>query len=164
LTAVFDGQGQMTRVGLSLVAIAAALSLATPATAQEIRLLLLVPRSSDLVVRVQVDKLEKAITQARGQLVLVDSLSDADVIVEFTGYSRREGVGGELECRWTGRFKALVPADPGVTERFVLSRRGPKATDVDEAAAMLTDVLAKALRRQGQRTGSKDRASRRTSG
>ena len=149
----------MKRVGLTLATLGAALSLGAPATAQEIRALLLVPRSSSVVVRVQVDKLEEAITQTRSQLVLVESLSDAEVIVEFTDYSRREGPGDELECRWTGQFKALVPADPKTPERFVLSLRGPTATDVRRAASMLTDVLAKALGRQGRRTDSKGQAA-----
>jgi hypothetical protein len=141
---------------LALLTTGTALALAASGPAREIRVLLLAPKSSGVALRVRVDKLEEAITQARGQLRLVDSLSDAEVIVEFTDYARVQGSGGEMECHWTGQFKALVPKDPRATERFVLLLRGAKAADVNQATPTLANVLARALGRQGQRTESED--------
>jgi hypothetical protein len=131
----------------------AVLGVLSPAasSAGEIRLRLVVDHD-DLAVYDHVRKLERAIKNGSGSLVLVGSLRDAHVLLDFTAYRRSVDDKGEPLRHWYGQAKLLKRPD-GMTvsgplpERFVLLAIGDDGKDEGERAAQLLEqMLSKTLR------------------
>jgi hypothetical protein len=131
----------------------------TWAVAQESRVLILTPESSNEVVRDGVETLKRTIRQERAELVLAEGLSTADVVVEFTDYQVKVGKKGPEE-HWVGNYKVLVPrprdadAFRVLPEKFTLLVIGHDETDLSRAAQLLRNLVARALGRKKKRAPS----------
>jgi len=134
-------------------------ALAPPdASAQPIRVLLIIPRESSELSR-QAARLEDAIAELRGPLVPADSLAEADAVVQLTDHRRRLAENGESEDFWDGQFKLLTPParrtrfSLPVAERFTLVVVGRDKADVTGLVEQaLARALAKALGRGPRET------------
>jgi len=140
------------------IVLAAALTLellpSRTASAQPIRVLLVMPRESGELSR-QVARLDDAIAELNGPLVAAKSLADADVVVQFTRYQRKVGREGEPQDWWSGQFKLLVPpariaALLPTPERFGLMLVGQDKTDARHTIEALARMLSRAVGRQTQ--------------
>ena len=130
-----------------------ALFLPASATAQPIRVLLVMPSESGKLPR-QVARLHRALAAARGPLVRAITLAEADAIVEFTGFRHAIDEQGVSHDTWEGEFKLLAsqaheaaPA-PAIPERFRLLVFGRESWEVEPAVALLEWTLARALGRE----------------
>lgn len=74
-------------------------------SAEEIRILLVASR--DPGVETQIRRLERAIRESEGPLVIAESLSEAHVVVQFTEYQRSIAEKGEPLFTWVGQAKLL---------------------------------------------------------
>jgi hypothetical protein len=156
----------MNRVRLShwgrVLAALAFLGVVSPAvlSAAEIRLRLVV-NHDDIAVYDHVRRLERAIKNGSGSLVLVESLSDAHILLDFTAYRHSVDGEGQPLRHWFGQAK-LLKRPEGMTlrnplpERFELLAIGEDGKDEGERAAQLLEqMLSKALRPRA-RASSKD--------
>ena len=119
-------------------------------SADEIRILLVASR--DAGVDAQVRKLEQAIGERQGPLVVAESLVEAHVVVQFTEYRRSIGEKGEPLFHWVGQAKLLklpeemtVSATP-LPERFELLVIGDDGSQQQLALKLLELMLSKTLR------------------
>jgi hypothetical protein len=78
----------------------------TVVSADEIRVLFVSSRGAG-PVDAQVKKLEQAIGEGQGPLVVAESLSEAHVVIQFTEYRRSIGEKGEPLFHWVGQAKLL---------------------------------------------------------
>lgn len=144
-----------TRAPVALATIVLLTLLApAPSVAEDIRVLLLVPR--DLPeVGAHVARLERAISEGESSLVVVTELAAADVIVEFIGYRRGVTARDEPAASWYGHHlvvtSATSAAGTAATELqpLVLLATGPEDELLTHAVAALEMALTKALRRLG---------------
>ena len=147
----------MTRLSLRhggrVLAALAVLGVASPAalSAAEIRLRLVV-NHDDTVVSDHVRRLERAIKNGSGPLVVVESLSEAHILLDFTAYRRSVDDKGE-PLRWLFGQAKLLKRPDGMTlsgplpERFGLLAIGEDGKDEGERAAkLLEQMLSKTLR------------------
>jgi len=126
------------------------------ASAQPIRVLLIVPRGSSELSR-QAAGLEDAIAALGGPLVVANTLADADAVVQLTDHRRRVAENGETEDWWDGQFKLLTPVRKTrfpvpVAERFSVVIWQNKADVTGLIAQALARTLAKALGREIRET------------
>lgn len=142
------GPGLRRHVLAALVAV----GVARPAMAgaEEIRVFLAASR--DEGVQAQVSKLERAIRESGGLLVMTESLSAAHVVVQFTEYRRSIGDKGKPLFRWAGQAKLLrqpehmaVSATP-LPERFELLLIGDDGIEEARALESLERMLSRTLR------------------
>ena len=130
------------------------LALAGPAWVRaegdEIRVLLMASRDADLDM--QITLLERAIRQSPGPLVVAAGLSDAHVVIQFTGYRRSTGKDGEPASYWMGHAKLLkgpeqmtVSATP-LSDRFGLVVIGGEGNEALRALKLLETNLTRTLR------------------
>jgi hypothetical protein len=140
-------------VGGGLLAGLAVVGLVSPTavSADEIRILFVVPRDA-AVVDSQVRKLEQAIAGSQGPLTVALSLSEAHVVVQFTEYRRSIGEKGEPLFHWVGQAKLLeqpkemtISATP-LPERFELLVIGEDGREQERALKSLELMLSKTLR------------------
>jgi hypothetical protein len=138
------------RVLAALVVIALAHPVVASAGAGEIRVLLVPSREADLDL--QISLLERAIQQSPGPLALAGGLSDAHVVIQFTGYRRSTGKDGEPQSHWMGLAKFLkvpkqmtVSATP-LSERFGLVVMGREGNETQRTLKLLETNLTKTLR------------------
>ena len=94
--------------------IAATLLLPITATGDEIRVLFVPPQ--DLATRVQTKALEAAIAHKSHSVRVVNDLTDAHVLLQFTEYRIEQRKTDGPWRWWEGRVKALIPADAGVKD------------------------------------------------
>src|SRR5437773_12428913 len=94
--------------------IAATLLLPMSAAGEEIRVLF-VP-SQDLATEVQTKALERAIAQKSHSVRVVNDLTNADVLLQFTEYRIEQRKKDGPWRWWEGRVKVLLPADAGVKD------------------------------------------------
>jgi hypothetical protein len=146
------------RVGLGLqgrlLAALAAMGVVCPTvlSADEIRILFVVSRAAGVVVDTQVRKLERAIGDGPGPLGVATSLSEAHVVVQFTGYRRSIGEKGEPVFHWIGQAMLLKqPEEMTVSqtplpERFELLVIGEDGREEQRALKSLELMLSKTLR------------------
>ena len=119
-------------------------------SADEIRILFV--SSRDGPVDAQVRKLERAIGEGHGALVVAESLSEAHVVVQFTEYRRSIGEKGEALFHWVGQAKLLKqPEEMTVSatrlpERFELLVIGEDGSEERRALKSLELMLSKTLR------------------
>lgn len=132
---------------------------ATPsASAQSIRVLLVMPAGSDELTR-QVGRLNDALLKSGTGIVAAPSLLEADAVVQITGCRRAFDGKGESENWWEGQFKLLTPAAPDARsasttpERFKLLVIGREDWEVKPALDLLSNTLARALGRELPRKG-----------
>jgi hypothetical protein len=138
------------RVLAALVVVALAHPVTASAGADEIRVLLVPSREADLDM--QISLLERAIRQGPGPLALAGGLSDAHVVIQFTGYRRSTGKDGEPQSHWMGLAKLLkvpqqmtVSATP-LSERFGLVVIGKEGSEVQRVLKLLEGTLTQTLR------------------
>jgi len=130
-----------------------ALVLPASATAQPIRVLLVMPGESGKLPR-QVARLHRALAAARGPLVRATTLAEADAVVEFTGFRHAIDEKGVSHDTWEGEFKLLAasvqePAPvPAIPERFQLLVFGHESWEVEPAVRLLEWTLSRALGRE----------------
>lgn len=120
------------------------------ASADEIRVLF-VP-SRDPGVDAQVRKLQQAIRETQGPIVITESLTDAQVALQFTECRRTLSEKDGLAIRWSARAKLLklpdemtVGAKP-FQERFELLVIGADTPDLKHARELLERVLSQTFR------------------
>ena len=145
-----DGRAGWGLVLAALVVTALAHPVMASAGADEIRVLFVASRDADLDM--QITLLERAITQSRGPLALAAGLSDAHVVIQFTGYRRSHKKDGEPQSNWMGLAKLLeVPKEMTVSatplsERFGLVVIGREGNEAQRALKLLETNLTKTLR------------------
>jgi len=136
-----------------LLAGVAVMGMVSPAavSADEIRILFVLPRDAG-VLDIQVRKLERAIEESQGPLAVARSLSEAHVVVQFTGYRLSIGQKGEHLFHWVGQAKLIgqpeemtVSATP-LPERFMLLVSGEDGRGELRAMKSLERILSKTLR------------------
>jgi hypothetical protein len=120
------------------------------ASADEIRVLF-VP-SRDPGVDAQVRRLQQAIRETQGPIVITESLTDAHVALQFTECRRTLSEKDGLAIRWSARAKLLklpdemtVGAKP-FQERFELLVIGADTPDLKHARELLERVLSQTFR------------------
>jgi hypothetical protein len=141
--------------------IAATLFCPMAAAGEEIRVLF-VP-SQDLATEVQTKALARAVAQTSRSVRVVNDLTDADVLLQFTEYRVEQRKTDGPWRWWEGRVKVLLPADAGVKdvalalrlpERFALVIMGQDAgSEMERTVAALENYLRKALRREIAKPG-----------
>ena len=145
-----DGRAGWGRVLAALVVIALAHPVVASPGADAIRVLLVPSREADLDM--QISLLERAIQQSPGPLALAGGLTDAHVVIQFTGYRRSTGKDGELQSAWIGLAKLLkVPGQMTVSatplpELFELMVIGKEGNEAQRALKLLETTLTKTLR------------------
>jgi hypothetical protein len=123
----------------------------TVLSADEIRILFVVSRDAGMV-DAHVRKLEQAIADRPGPLVVASSLSEAHVVVQFTGYRRSIGEKGEPLSHWIGQAKllkqpgAMTVSQTPLPEQFELLVIGEDGREEDHALESLALMLSKTLR------------------
>lgn len=142
------------RLACVVVGVAGVLGLAPSSSAAEaIHVLMLMPRAAGPVSQ-QVESVERALFGLRGSLVVVESLADADAIVQLREHRRTAEENGDQRHEWTGSFKLLAPPSrragfqPPTPERFTMVFKGPEEDGALFAAKALTRMLMQALGRQ----------------
>jgi hypothetical protein len=145
-----NGRAGWGSVFAALVVIALAQPVVASAGADEIRVLLVPSREADLDL--QISLLERAIQQSPGPLALAGGLSDAHVVIQFTGYRRSTGKDREPQSHWMGLAKLLkvpermtVSATP-LSERFGLVVMGREGSEAQRTLKLLETNLTKTLR------------------
>src|SRR6266568_6561387 len=112
------------------------------ASAQPIRVLLIIPREPSEVSR-QAARLEDAIAAFGGPMVLADTLAETDAVVQLTDHRRGIAENGESRDSWEGQLKLLAPParktrfPAPVAERFTLLVFGRDKADLRPAAGLL---------------------------
>jgi hypothetical protein len=144
-----DGLGRRGRLLTGLLAIGVLIPVVV--SAQEIRVLFVVSRDAG-GLDVQVEKLERAVAESRGPLVVAKGLSDAHVVVLLTEYRSTIGEKGEPKRRWVGQARLLEVPD-GMTrsatplpEFFGLLVVGAEGNEAERALESLERMLVKTLR------------------
>ena len=134
----------------ALVIMAFAEPVRVSAEGDEIRVLLVASRDADLDI--QISLLERAIRLSPGPIVVTSALSDAHVVIQFTGYRRSTGKDGEPRSDWAGHAKLLkvpdqmrVSATP-LSDRFDLMVIGHEGNEAQRALKLLETFLSKTLR------------------
>jgi hypothetical protein len=139
--------------GVLAVVLGVGLLIPSSASAQAIRILLIMPSESGKLSR-HVARFDEALAMSRGPLVRAANLAEADAVVEFTEYRRAVDEKGDTEDWWTGQFRLLTPPArdarlaPAVPERFKLLVIGRISRDVEPAIELLGKLLARALGRE----------------
>ena len=145
-----------------LIAVGATLLLtASSVSAQQIRVLLVIPTGSSRLAR-QVARLNDALGKSKGRIVQANTLQDADAVVQFTNYRRVVDAKGESEDWWYGEYFLLkrpirppVPppgAVPGVPQSptFVVVVYGREDWEVEPVVEVLGQTLANVFGVQDQ--------------
>jgi hypothetical protein len=115
---------------------------------------LLVPSSESSPLSRHVAHFEQSLKRSSGPLVRVATLSEADVIVQFTAYRRTVGDKGQTQDWWQGEFKPLKVSlrdtrlGPPVPERFALLVADRVSGDAEAAVELLAKLLSRALGRE----------------
>jgi len=136
--------------GFLAAVLGAVLLTGSAASAQQIRVLLVIPGGSGQLAR-QVARFDDALRKANGRIVQAHTLADADAVVQFTSYRRAFDDKGESEDWWYGQFKLLRPpvrdaqATPGTSPLFQLLVIGREDWEVEPAVELLGRALARAL-------------------
>jgi hypothetical protein len=73
----------------------------------EIRGLFLAPRASSSRLQDQLEAFTRAVMASPGTIRPVEQLDQAEVVVQFTDYSRKLTKEGEPQQRWGGHFKIV---------------------------------------------------------
>ena len=147
------GRSGRRRAAVLLGMLGAGLAATPSASAQAIRVLLVVPTESGRLTR-QVSRLNDALLRSESHIVAAQGLRDADAVVQITGYRRAFDDKGESEDWWEGQFKLLTPAArdaksaPAAPERFKLLVIGREDGEVKPALDLLSNALARALGRE----------------
>jgi hypothetical protein len=134
--------------GLALVGL---LGPAAASASEQIRILVLAPRDAG-ALDIRVSQLEQAIRTGTGPLKIVDNLSDAHVVVQFTDHRRRIGDKGEPMYRWIGEIKLLrtpkemTVSETPLTDHFELVVIGDEGKEAPRAAKCLEQMLTRAFR------------------
>ncbi len=143
------------RTAMALATMVLAHLAPAPSSAEDIRVLLLVPRDLPEVAA-HVARLERAISESESSLVVVTELAAADVIVEFTGYRRGTTERSEPAASWYGHHLVVTSATEAAgaavnePQPFALLATGPEDDLVTHAVTALEMVLAKALGREAE--------------
>jgi hypothetical protein len=124
--------------------------------APEIRVMFLAPRASSNRLQQRLESFARAIITSPGALTPVEALDQAEVVVQFTDYSRKTTKDGQLQQQWSARFKIVTPQPPErsprapAPEQFSIVVTGPEEWGQRTAVAKFAEILAKALGRQPQ--------------
>jgi hypothetical protein len=147
--------GRWTGVATALLSVG--FLVPTDASAQAIRVLLVIPREPSELAR-QAARLGDTIAESGGHMVLAETLGEADAIVQLTGHRYRLAETGESEDFWDAQFKLLTPPvrrfPVPVAERFTVLLIGRDEAELpDLLAQALEHALAKALGREVGKSG-----------
>jgi len=122
-----------------------------PVSADEIRVLFVVSRDAG-EVDAHVRKLERAIEDGSGPLAVATSLSEAHVVLQFTGYRRSIGEKGQPLFHWVGHAKLvkqpeeMTISQTALPEQFELLVIGEDGREEQHALRSLELMLSKTLR------------------
>jgi hypothetical protein len=118
-----------------------------------IRVMLVMPSEPD-PLSPHVARFKESLKRSRGPLVSAATLSEADVIVQFTSYRRAVDGQGQTQDWWHGEYKVLQPSvrdtrlGPAIPERFALVVIDRISGDAESAVGLLARTLLRALRRE----------------
>jgi hypothetical protein len=148
-------QGRLTVVVLLGLALWPPISaLGEEGVPPEIRVLFLAPRASSNRSPEPLEAFARAVIASPGAITPVHELDQAEVVVQFTDYSRKLTKDGKPQQRWSGNFKVVGPrpqdrsTQPPTPEHFSIVVTGPEEWGQRAAVAKFGELLAKALGRQ----------------
>ena len=147
MTSLLIGRPSLSR--MAVLCSALVLLASVSASADQIRVLLVMPAESGRLAR-QVSRFEDALRRSSGGVVRAQSLLDADAVVQFTSYRRLLPAGGKSQDWWYGQYKLLTATGEGDRAQasikpFAFVVGDCEDWQVERALDLLGATLARAL-------------------